>query len=228
MSILGIYHIGCIGNYKLMIKEQLSLLHKQSLYKIIKHLVIFLSKEEEEKEIKTYDPDNKFIFHFFPIEEKENYTINHFRNYLTDDIEKVFYFHTKGVSRKNPIFHQRRKILNYYILENYDLCIELLQKYDVIGCSLYKYPQLHFSGNFWWTTTLYLKSLPKQINENYLTPEMFIGYTSEKNPKYCSLSQRTNIDPLEIHRRRTREEIKREIIERPLFNYKNIDLIKFT
>ena len=46
--------------------------------------------------------------------------------------------------------------------------------------------QLHFSGNFWWTTTLHPKSSPKQINENYLTPEMFIGYTSEKNPKYCS------------------------------------------
>lgn len=228
MTILGIYHIGCIGNYKSIIKEQLSLLHKNLLYKKIKHLILFLSKKEIEEEIKTYDPEDKFIFHYYPMEEKENYTINHFRKYITKDIKKVFYFHTKGVSRTDPIFHIRRKILNYYILENYELCIELLDKYDAIGCSLYKFPQLHFSGNFWWTTVSYLKTLPEKINNNYLTPEMFIGYTTLDNPKYCSLSQRTNIDPLEIHKRRTVEKMKNEIIITPFFNYRNKHLIKFT
>ena len=228
MSIVGIYHIGCIGNYKFILKEQLSLLHKNLLYKKIKSLILFLSKKEFEQEIKKYDPNNKFIFHYYPIEERENYTINHFRDYLTDDIQKVFYFHTKGVSRDNPIFHKRRKILNYYILEHYDLCIELLDKYDVIGCSLYRFPQLHFSGNFWWTTTSYLKTLPKKINNNYLTPEMFIGYTNLKHPKYGSLSQRTNMDSLEVHQKRTYDIIKRNIKETPLLNYRNRSLIKFT
>ena len=228
MSILGVYHIGCIGKYKSIIKEQLSLLHKKLLYEKIKHLVIFLSKKEVEEEIKTYDPKFKFIFHYYPIEERENYTINHFRTYLTDDIKKVFYFHTKGVSRDNPIFHRRRKILNYYILEHYDLCIELLEEYNVVGCSLYRFPQIHFSGNFWWTTTSYLDTLPKKINNNYLTPEMFIGYTNRKHPKYCSLSQRTNMDSLEIHKKRSYDIIKKDIKETPLLNYRNRSLIKFT
>lgn len=228
MSILGIYHIGCIGNYKEVIKEQLTLLHKKSLYKTLKNLVIFLSKNEFQEEIKHFDPEKKFIFHYYPIKERENYTINHFRKYITKDIRKVFYFHTKGVSRQESIFHTRRKILNYYILEHYDLCLELLEKYDAIGCSLYQYPQIHFSGNFWWTKTSYLESLPEKINQNYLTPEMFIGYSSLKNPKFGSLSQRTNMDTINIHRKRTKEEIKKEIVEIPLQNFWNHKLIKFT
>lgn len=228
MSILGIYHIGCIGEYKSIIEEQLSLLHKGKLYDEIKNLIIFLSKKEVEEDIKKFDRKNKFIFHYYPREERENYTINNFRQYVTKDVEKIFYFHTKGVSRENNIFHIRRKILNFYLLENYDICIELLDKYDVVGCSLYKFPKIHFSGNFWWTKKSYLETLPQKINNNYLSPEMFIGYTIKKNPKYISLSQQTNMYTLEIHKKRTKEMIRKNLRDTPLLNYKDQYLIKFT
>lgn len=233
MIINGIYHIGCIGNYKSVIKEQLLLLHKKdyngnSLYNIIKKLIIFLTDISTKDFIKEFDPDNKFFYYATSLYERENYTINNFRQYLSENVQYIFYFHTKGVSHKEGVYQERRKILNYYILEHYKLCLEFLEKYDVVGCSLYQYPQLHFSGNFWWTKKSYLDTLPLQINQNYLTPEMFIGYTSKKNPLYVSLSQRTNHDSLFFHKKRTREIIKKNISSYPFQNHWNKNLIKYT
>lgn len=233
MLINGIYHIGCIGKYRSVIEEQLSLFHKKDivgdcLYHKIKKLIIFLTDISEKDYIKKFDPEDKFEFYIVPLVERENYTINHFRSYLSENVDIIFYFHTKGVSRKEFVFQERRKILNYYILEHFKLCIELLENYDVVGCSLYQFPQLHFSGNFWWTHKSYLDSLPKSINKNYLSPEMFIGYSSKKNSLYCSLSQRTNNDSLSIHKRRTKEIIKKNIQKKPFQNHWNKNLIKYT
>lgn len=234
MSINGIYHIGCIGHYKSVIKEQLLLLHKKdiynnnSLYNILEKLIIFLTDISIKDYIHQFDPDNKFFYYSVPVSERENYTINNFRQYLSENVQYIFYFHTKGVSHKEGVYQERRKILNYYILEHYRLCLELLEKNDVVGCSLYQYPQLHFSGNFWWTTKSYLDTLPLKINNNYLTPEMFIGYTTKKNPLYISLSQKTNHDSLFIHKKRTKEIIKKNITKKIFQNYWNKNLIKYT
>ena len=57
---------------------------------------------------------------------------------------------------------------------------------------------------------------------------MFIGYSSKKNPLYCSLSQRTNNDSLSIHKRRTKEIIKKNIFKKPFQNHWNKHLIKYT
>lgn len=233
MLINGIYHIGCIGNYKSVVEEQLSLFHKKdmsgnSLYQRIDKLIIFLTNLSEKEFLQQFDPKHKFEFHSVPLSERENYTINHFRSYLSENVDILFYFHTKGVSRKENVFQERRKILNYYILEQYKLCIELLEKYDAVGCSLYRFPQLHFSGNFWWCRKSFLDTLPKKINKNYLTPEMFIGYSHKKNPLYCSLSQRTNHDPLFLHKKRTTDIIKKNLQEKPFQNYWNQNLIKYT
>jgi len=87
------------------------------------------------------------------------------------------------------IFSSRRKILNFYTLEKYDINIKLLEHYDAIGCSMCLYPKKHFSGNFWWSKSSYINSL-KNINDKYLSPEMYI--LSNENCKYISLASDTN------------------------------------
>ena len=56
------------------------------------------------------------------------------------------------------------------ILVNY---LNLLNYYDCVGINLRFYPNIHFSGNFWWSKSEHIKQL-KQIDNNYLSPEMFI------------------------------------------------------
>lgn len=228
MSIVGVYHIGCCGDYRPIITEQLQLLLDCHLYTVMNRLVIFISNPEEVSFMKRFDPNSKFDIHIFPLEQRENYTINNFRNHLPKDTKYIFYFHTKGSSRSETVYSERRKILNFYILEKYKVCLQLLKRFHVVGCSLYQYPQLHFSGNFWWTTKEYLDTLSPKINNGYLTPEMFIGYTTLSRPLYCSLSQQTNNLPLEKHNRRSSYEIIKQIKTIPFQNYWNKNLIIHT
>ena len=105
----------------------------------------------------------------------------------------MYYFHTKGLkSPDDPlinVFTSRRQILDFYTLKKFNINLQLLDKYDAIGCSLHLYPKLHFSGNFWWSKSSYLKTLDN-INDNYLSPEMYI--LSNDNCKYISLANDTN------------------------------------
>lgn len=90
----------------------------------------------------------------------------------------VFYFHTKGVSK----IHQKenvwawRKMLEYFLIENNKICIDLLDRHDTVGGNLCNVGnnmhdgsplqisnekhKMHYSGNFWWSKTEYLKHLP--------------------------------------------------------------------
>jgi hypothetical protein len=43
-----------------------------------------------------------------------------------------------------------------------DYCVEKLKEYDTVGCNLYLHSECrsHYSGNFWWAKTSYLRTLP--------------------------------------------------------------------
>lgn len=182
-KIMGVYHIGCVGkHYMDIITEQLDILKKSKLYIIMKKLVIFISNYNEKRDknllvfLKNYDTKKKFILHISKENKMEKFAINTFRDYI-DDENYVFYFHSKGVSRNKDYYIENwRKILDFYTLEKWLLSVNLLQKYDATGAFLCLYPSIHFSGNFWWATTKYLKTLPKFCGNFYLSPEMWIGF----------------------------------------------------
>ena len=195
-NIYGIYFICCINNYLEVVKEQLDILNKGLLNKT-KKLIIFITKYDDnctqlDMLFKNYDTD-KFILVKSPDNLFEKFAINNYKNYIMDKDYYLYYFHTKGLSHINePIAHvftSRRKILNYYTLEKFDVNIKLLEKYDAVGCSLSLYPKKHFSGNFWWSKSTYTNLL-SNINHFYLAPEMYI--LSNDNCKYISLANDTN------------------------------------
>ena len=195
-NIYGIYFICCINNYLEVVEEQLNILNK-GLLEITNKLIIFitkyndtctdldilLSKYNTEKFILVKSPDNLY----------EKFAINNYKNYIIDDNYYLYYFHTKGLKNINDplrhIFSSRRKLLNFYTLEKFNINIKLLDEYDAIGCSLHLYPKKHFSGNFWWSKSNYVKLL-HNINDKYLSPEMYI--LSNDSCKYISLSNDTN------------------------------------
>ena len=81
--------------------------------------------------------------------------------------------------------------MNFFTLNKYKISLLLLETVDAVGCCLSKYPKLHFSGNFWWSKKSHLDSLPYEIGNHYLEPEMYIGQNN--NAKMVSLNNRTNI-----------------------------------
>ena len=179
---------------------------------------------------KEIDIDNKFQIITSELNLFEKFAINNYKKYINSHDYYLYYFHTKGVTKNinienETIYHIIRKNLNFYTLTNYNINLELLEKYDAIGCSLSKYPKLHFSGNFWWTKSSHIENLPDSVNDNYLAPEMYI--CSCENGKYVSLSNTTNNNCLEEIFAKNESEILKNITERIIDNsWANIDLYK--
>ena len=229
--IYGVYFICCLGkNYIHIVDEQLELLHTSGLYNQIKKMTLFICLFDEETNnellplLNKYDPDDKFIQIKTSLNLYEKFAINNYKYYIEDTDYYIFYFHTKGVSYdSNEVFSLRRKILNFYIIQKFQLSLKLLDKYDVVGCSLTLYPKLHFSGNFWWSKSEHTNKL-SNVNDGYYAPEMYI--CSSNKGKYISLNQNTNFSELEEHIFKTDEDILNEIIEN-VFNviYSNKNLI---
>lgn len=143
----------------------------------------------------------------------EKFAINNFQKYIADDLYYIYYFHSKAVTRAiGSVFDRRRKILNYYTLTLHKLNLELLETYDAVGCSLTNWPLLHFSGNFWWSKSEHVRTLPPAGN-SYLDPEMYICKT---HGKYISLSQSTNDGNIASHITRTEEVVRHGLTSNPI------------
>ncbi len=215
IHIYGVYFICCINNYLEVVKEQISILNKGLLAQTTK-IIIFITmynKDTCQELDELLNNSNKYILVKSPNNLYEKYAINNYKNYITEDKDYyLYYFHTKGLKRKDDplinVFSSRRQILNYYTLEMYNINIELLKYYDAVGCSLSLYPKKHFSGNFWWSKSNYLKLL-QNINNKYLSPEMYI--LSNETCKYISLANDTNNKLINNYTFRDEKTIKKYI-----------------
>lgn len=105
-----------------------------------------------------------------------------------------FYIHTKGVSINEKderitshytlvslleSINSWRRYMEYFLVNKADYIITQLNDYDAIGVSLRLDPEKHFSGNFWWSKSEYIKKLRKIEDVEYLkwrwNAEFWIG-----------------------------------------------------
>jgi len=119
----------------------------------------------------------------------------------------ICYLNTKGTFSgfDNPCVSDWRHYMTYFILEKMIDCIGYIHDlYDAVGVDWKTIPNKHFSGNFWWASSKYIKSLPKidpdnVIIENLPTKrhfsEFWIGYN---NPNVKCLHN-SNIDVYSRH-----------------------------
>ena len=85
------------------------------------------------------------------------------RNYL-DEKSYVLYLHTKGIKhdKNDKKIRDWREMMEYFLIDKWEECIELLKEYDGVGCDLQEQKNInniaptHFSGNFWWAKGEYL------------------------------------------------------------------------
>lgn len=97
----------------------------------------------------------------------------------------VLYLHTKGVSYlptdpKYPHIQDWIQYMLHCVVRNSTMCIEKLVEYDVVGCNQLDLPHPHFSGNFWWSRTKYIRTLSTQSLTDKLSAEWWILSASTK------------------------------------------------
>ena len=166
-------HNYLINDWKEILENQLNLLISSKLYDEMTNMYLLAFGDNQWNEliklIRIYDTDNKIItlnidenFYEYPTLQK----LYKFIKKLNEN-SYIFYFHLKGVwssidiNKNKEAIKSWRKCLEYFNIEKWKDCINKLDEgYEVVG-TLYNYNEKEplFSGNFWWSTSDYIKKL---------------------------------------------------------------------
>ena len=209
-------HICTLGEYQKILDELVNNIIESGLLDSANELNIcivgdgFINKISNEK-IKYNHVGNIEDFEFPTLQFIED-EIN-----KTDFNFKVLYLNGLGVTNNSNFKISWRKYLSYFNIQCYGECVKALNDYDTCGVDWRTNPVPHYSGNFWWANSNYLKKLPKIQTLNkpnspiILTlrhnAEMYIGMCSTVNPRVLHQS---NISQYERH-----------LYEYPSLNYIN-------
>ena len=82
----------------------------------------------------------------------------------------VLYIHSKGVVSASASVSNWREILNHFCITEWPNCIKQLETADVVGIKDITTSNDIISGNFWWSNSKYIRSLPDPIaSETYMS-----------------------------------------------------------
>jgi len=184
-------HVCCINNWKDIFMNLYNHIINSGLYDIVcKIKCNVLSKTiEEPLTFFNHLNDNKIeILNISSnLDEYETGTINRLHdNALSEDFY-VLYMHTKGCKHNNNNININDWVeyLLYFNVDHYKKCMEQLINNDTVGVNLQYNPATHYSGNFWWSKSSYLKKLDKCIHSCYNSPEFWL--TDRNIGNYVSL-----------------------------------------
>lgn len=176
--IYGFQHICTIGNWEDVVLEQWQKIQDSGLYDWMQVLNCGVIGQ---RELNLTDEKIQVIHTSPKIEEYEFRTLAFLHNFCKGNRgARVFYIHTKGVSNpRNRSKQDWRCLMEYFIIEQFRLCLHELKKVDIVGINWregpYKRITPHFSGNFWWARASYIASLPAPVGNSRFDAEFWIG-----------------------------------------------------
>jgi len=171
-------HICTIQNWKDIFEDQIKYLKISGLYEESTHIYIGILGKIDLSYFSSY-PKLTILYYDVNIELYEIPMINHIANISKKSSFEIniLYIHTKGVRRagNDNVIWSWRKMMEYFLIMNYKLCIKNLEYYDTLGCNTInkhcenidnvmvnkdKNHTYHYSGNFWWSKKSYIEKLP--------------------------------------------------------------------
>lgn len=181
------------NNWKSIISNQIMQIIKSGLYAQCEKIFYGCScnncEEELENLLRNYKKINKLPSQ--PTYVHENITINKVIEFSKQQHKNVhiLYLHSKGVlGTSNHQNYWRDYMMNYNV-NMWKVCVNLLNNnYNTVGVNLLYNP--HYSGNFWWGRSDYIKKLDyidKNNIRNRLMAEFKILSKIEEN-KHINLS----------------------------------------
>ena len=169
-------HTYCRRDYRHIILNKISKFRASGLWNNITTFFIPVSgMREQDKDffddLKLLSSKIKIFEHKDPVFNNEPDTLNYMK-FRAENFEKnipMLYMHTKGVTYEHPILRRNVdgwvRYLDLYTISKWEECINALNTHDVAG-GLYVENPRHFSGNFWWVNSDYIKTLPTLDKEN--------------------------------------------------------------
>ena len=179
------YHIflNDYGTWSHIFMEQFKLLEDVGLlYEFDKVKITVISKDKSQvdnfiKLISTFRGTEITVYMNNP--EAENVMSRKMWEDSQDEEDfQMLYLHSKGVTSvdnhlktgnaqtfKN--YYYWRHFLNWGVIEKWRDCVSALDTYDVAGVNYFNEPAPHFSGNFWWANSSYVRHLPDPSTKDW-------------------------------------------------------------
>lgn len=192
-------HVCCVNNWKHVLENLYFHIKTSGLYDVVESIKCnILCKSETKEDVEMYfselllaDAKLQILGITCDISLYETPTINLLHKHAIeidgDDGFNVLYLHTKGVTRNNVNVVDWVNYMIYFNIHEYKTCIDHLTNhgYDTVGVNLFTTPPIHYSGNFWWAKSSYLKKLKRCEHTHYNSPEFWL--TEDKLGKFLSL-----------------------------------------
>ena len=212
-DILVFMHVCNLNNGIEIFKEQLNKIQKSEIYENIKNIyVCWLGEltfpENDNLEI-LQNPLIEFIHLDTNIHYYEFLTINKIKEIVNQDSKeyKVLYIHNKGTRKagNEKVILSWRNMMEYFLIEKGLYCYVNLDYFDTIGCNILNEclndeakvnpnHSYHYSGNFWWSKSSYIRSLNYFDTSNLLNNNIDTSNLLNNNIDTSNLLNNNNLE----------------------------------
>lgn len=197
-KIIGFYHICMINNYMEVVLEQVQDLLMSGLYDASQEIKVVLAGDAADAEIVK-----KFLSDYYKINVVELSSVKAYEfptirqvKLQSNRDEKAFYYyiHTKGVTYPNHKGGKYwRDYMMWYNVHKWQDCVQkLMEGYETCGCKLVEnhraFP-MHYSGNFWWARSEYIKRCPPVEGLNHQDRYQAEFWSCKGSPNAATLCQ---------------------------------------
>jgi len=196
----GYWHVYAKNNWLDVVMEQIYIICSSGLYEKTEQITVgFIGSKTSLEVFKRLMAPYEKVYVAYATENALYYEYPTL-NMLKDDADAAkgefygYYFHTKGTSKPDDHSRPWREYMNHYVLRLWNKSVEALDAgYETSGCNWIVAKECwehHYSGNFWWFRSNYIKVLPSLLilqRTNRYEAEMWLG---KAKPKAYVLSQK--------------------------------------
>ena len=204
-NIYGFHHICFKNNGQQIFEEQLQKIKDSGLYDRSNKIFCSLLGQRNNYVL----PDKyEIIYENEKMDVYERPILRYMYDNSSINEGKYWYIHTKGIRHyqtpnENHV-RDWRNYMEYFIITKWQQCVNDLNSYDVVGVSLQREPKIHYSGNFWWSKSSYVKTNEPEFkkddsinnikNSKYYDTEMWICNGKQRPAKFLSYHNTSGLD----------------------------------
>jgi glycosyltransferase involved in cell wall biosynthesis/tetratricopeptide (TPR) repeat protein len=159
LPIYGFLHVALMPGWRAIVADQLRKLHASGLCAKTRRIFVGLVGATRE-EFDLVDEKLEVVLHEPDVSVGELPTLEALRRFCQHTDAHVFYVHTKGVSRPSESTRDWRHLMEHFVIIRHEDCLRHLATHDACGVNWLAAPLPHYSGNFWWTKSSYVRTLP--------------------------------------------------------------------
>lgn len=175
-NIYGFHHVCFLNNGRQIFEEQIERIINSGLYK--QATTIFFTLLGSPPANYIFPDKYQAIFTEQSTLTYERKILEFMYAFSQSNTGDFFYLHTKGVSHYGKhnysCVEDWRRYMEYFLIDNWAICTKDLENYDAVGVNYRHYPK-HYSGNFWWARSGYVKTSNPNFNyKDYYETENWI------------------------------------------------------